>query len=109
MLEQAAAPKLQGRHGGYFGVGQFVQEAVFLKNGTIAPAGRAVKLGDQRCATVHAHLIDPVFVAIEGEQPAIAGQAGRFDCREHKIGGQGGEGQGIVHQDLPPVWPSSRV
>ena len=42
------------------------------RGGSLAPAARAVELGDERGGVFDADLVDPVFVAVEGEQAAVA-------------------------------------
>ena len=62
----------QGRHHGNIGFRQFTGETVFFVNLFGGPAVGAVELRDQRLAVLDAHLVNPVFVAVQGQQPGVA-------------------------------------
>ena len=65
---------------------------MLLEDRFVAPAPGAVELGDQRLGVLDADLIDAVFVAVEGEQAAVADEAAGLDRRQHEIGRQRSEG-----------------
>ena len=85
MLVQRFAVDLQGRHGGDFGLGQFGQEGVLFEDRRVAPPARPVELGDQRGGVFDADLVDPVFVAVEGQQAAVATEARGLHRGEDEI------------------------
>src|SRR5690606_16086433 len=65
MLEEAAAVALQGGDHRDVQGGQLSAELMLFANGCIAPALRAVELGDQRCLAFDADLIHTVLVAVQ--------------------------------------------
>jgi hypothetical protein len=77
---------------------------MFFEDGGVAPALRAVELQHQRCAVFHADLIDAVFVAVQGQQAAIAVDTQTFECIEYAIGRQ--RSRDARHA---AGWPSSAV
>ncbi|MCY1183102.1 hypothetical protein D9M73_236950 [compost metagenome] len=58
----------------------------------VAPACRAVELGDQRRLALDAYLIDAVLVAVQRQHAGIAEKAEAFHGIQHQIGGEGGKG-----------------
>ena len=69
----------------YFGFCQFEAEGVFLENGSIGPAIRAIKFADAELAALQLDLIDPVFVAVQCQQTCVAINADRLDCCDNFI------------------------
>src|SRR6185436_20745529 len=65
-------------------------EDVFLENLRIAPARRPVEFRDQRLVVLNADLINPVFIAVQRQQPAVAAKSDGFDRIQHQIGRQPG-------------------
>jgi hypothetical protein len=51
---------------------EFETEPVLLDDLLIAPASRAVEFDDQRVVVLYPDLVDPVFIAVQGERPAVA-------------------------------------
>ena len=82
------AVEAQGRHHRQLLLHQGKAERVLLANLFIAPALGAVELGDQRRAVLDAHLIDAVFVAVEGEKAAIAEKPGALHRRHDPLRAQ---------------------
>src|SRR5690606_10056495 len=79
-------------------LGQFEAEAMLLADRFIAPAVRAIELGDQRRFALDAHLIDAVLVAVECQYPGIAEIAKALHGIEYQIRGEGGKG--MAHEQL---------
>ena len=67
---------------------EFVTEAVFFDNLFITPASRAVKFDNQRVAVLYADLVDPVFVTVQGKNPAVAQISTSFDGIHDEAGRQ---------------------
>ena len=65
----------QRRHHRHLGRGEFEREGVFLDDLRVAPAARAVELGDHRTAVFQEDLEDAVFVGVELQDAAVAAQA----------------------------------
>ena len=84
----------QRRHDRQFGLGQFLQESVLLQDGLVAPARRAVELGDHRRALVQPHLIHPVLETVQRQQAPVWRQADGFERIEHGVRRQIGERTG---------------
>ncbi|MNN81272.1 hypothetical protein D3C81_1980820 [compost metagenome] len=78
----------QGSDHWYFAIGQFGGELMLFEDRVIAPAPRAIKLGDQGLGVFDADLIDAVFVAVEGHHAGIAEKTDAFDGVEDQVGGQ---------------------
>ena len=87
MQVQRLAAGGQGRYHGNFLRGQLCRESMLLADGRIAPATRPVELGDHRLAVFDADLVDPILVAVEREDPAIAAKSPRLERIEHGFGG----------------------
>ena len=51
--------------------GQFQREGVLFQDSRITPSARTVELRDQRLSAFHTHLIDAIFVAVQGQQVTI--------------------------------------
>ncbi|MNJ69229.1 hypothetical protein D3C77_655560 [compost metagenome] len=83
-------------HHGYFTIGQFSSEAVFFENCSVAPAIRAIELGDQRLGIFDTHLIDTVLVAVERQDASIAKEADALYGVENQVGRERFEGMGHV-------------
>jgi hypothetical protein len=85
---------------------QLDAEIMLLGDLGVAPAPGAVELGDQGFAVLDADLIDPVFVAVERGEAAVAGEALGFHRREQRIRGQHGEGVsvGLSHDAGSERW-----
>ena len=98
MLEQRLAIAQQWRHHRHFVFGQFQAEGVLFADCRIAPAVRAIELGDQRRFVLDAHLIDAVLVAVERQDAGVAEVAKALHGIEHQIRGEGGKG--MAHERL---------
>ena len=61
-------------------------EGVFLTDRRIAPALRAIELGDHRLGLLDADLVHPVFVAIERQYSAVAAKPHGLDRIQHGLG-----------------------
>ena len=79
----------QRRYHRHVAFGQFEGEAVLFQNRFVGPALRAIELGDQRLGVFDTHLIDTVFIAVEGQHTGVAEQAHAFNSIEHQIGCEG--------------------
>ncbi len=51
---------------------QFNTESVFFEDAGIAPAFRAIELGDQISLALYPNLVDAVFIAVERQQSSVA-------------------------------------
>jgi len=91
-LVQGPALDRHGRHHRHLALGQLGHEGVFLEDGVIAPAPRAVELGHHRRAILAADLVDPVLVAVQGQQAAVAIDADALQGVEHAVRVESGEG-----------------
>ena len=69
-------------------LGQLQGETVFLQDLRIGPALGAIELGDDGDVVLNAHLIDPVFIGVEGDQAQVTAIAQGFDAVDNGIGGQ---------------------
>src|SRR5690606_19711975 len=85
VFEQGLAVVQQRRHYRHLAVRQFGGELVFLQNRRIAPARRAIELGDQGLAVFDANLVDAVLVAVEGQYPRVADEADALHGVQHQI------------------------
>ncbi|MCY1512112.1 hypothetical protein D9M68_465600 [compost metagenome] len=107
VLEQAFTITQQRRHHGHFTFRQFGAETVFLTDRRVAPALRAIELGDQRLGVFDAHLVDAVLVAVQREDACVAEKAEAFHGIQYQVGGEVIEGVG--HGGAPavrrPVYP----
>jgi hypothetical protein len=98
---QRAAPR-ERPHGAHRDLlpGEVLEEQVLLQNLLLAPAPRAVELGDHPGAVGQLHLVDPVLERVEGIADGVALEAPGFDGGQHLLGGQGEEevgfGRGVV-------------
>jgi len=80
-------------------------ERVLFGELRVAPALRAIELGDDARPVFQARLVDAVFVAVEREQPPVAAQADRFERVEHGVRRQAVVGpQMLLH---PPFYGGS--
>jgi len=59
------------RHYRNFQIGELLAEAMLLEYGFVAPAPGAIELGHNRAAVGQAHLVDPVLVAVQREEPSV--------------------------------------
>ena len=103
-MEGAALRIGQRRHDRQFGLGQFMQESVLLQDGGVAPATRAVELDDAHAALVQSHLVHPILVTVQGQQPAIARESGTLEGGENTVRRQAGEGCRVLRcmHAIPP-------
>src|SRR5690606_7783388 len=62
----------------------------------IAPARRAVELGDQGLVVFNANLIDTVLEAVERQQAPVRTQADGLQRIQQLVGRQGGKGKAAV-------------
>src|SRR5687768_6159595 len=74
-----------------FALGQFVHERVFLENGAVRPASRAIQFCDDWGTIFEADLVDSVLVAVECQQPAVAAETEAFQSVQHALRGKRGE------------------
>ncbi len=93
---QRAAFHDERRDRGHLGGGEFGGEGVFLQDLRLAPAARAVELGDHARAVLQMHLIDPVLVRAQGHQAAVAVQADGRERVQHEVGREVGVGVEVV-------------
>jgi len=96
-LQQCLAVDHQGRDHRDLPLCQFQGKSVLLEDGRVTPSAGTIKLGDHRSALLHAHLVDPVLVAVEREQPTVGDKSGRFHCVQDGIRVQVIVGDGISH------------
>jgi len=83
-----SAIAVQRRHDWQVMFHQLSRERVLLEDCRIAPAPRAVELGDHRQRILEADLVDAVLVAVEGQQLAAAAPASGLDGIEYGFRGQ---------------------
>ena len=76
---QGHAVAEQRRHHRNFLRRQFAGKCVLFANGGVGPAARAVELGDHGRAVLDPDLVDPVFIAVERQYPAVAAMSHRLD------------------------------
>ncbi len=88
VLVQRAAPVGQRRDHRDLALGQLGDERVLLEDRGVAPALRAVELGDDRGLVVAPDLVDAVLVAAERQQAAVAAHAHGVEGVEHDVGRQ---------------------
>ncbi len=91
VLVQRAPNRCERRDHRDLGIGKLPRELVLLDDLRIGPALGAIELGDERRPLVHPGLIDPVLVAVQGEQPAVRVQAHGIESVEYAVGRQAGE------------------
>ena len=91
VLEQRLAIARQGRYHRDLMLGQLGAETVLLADRRIAPAVRAIELGDQRRFILDTDLIDAVLVAVECQYAGVAEVAKALHGIEHQIRGEGGK------------------
>ena len=72
-----------GRHHWNFMFDQFGHEGMVFQDGVVAPAVRTVELDHHRLLLVAANLVDPVFIAVQGQQAAVAEEADAVDGVQH--------------------------
>ena len=72
VTEQRPAVARQRCDHGQLGGGQLTAELVFFNDGRVVPATGTVELGDQHRAVAEAGAVDAVFVAVQGQQVAVA-------------------------------------
>src|SRR5437879_2650562 len=101
--ESVPAGERQRRDGRNLAPGKLVNETVFFENLRIGPALWTVELGDVRRTVFHRHLVDAVFVTVEREHPAVAGEPDAVQRVEHDVRRQAGERRDmIVHAMILP-------
>src|SRR5438552_629701 len=102
--ESVPAGERQRRDGRNLAPGKLVNETVFFENLRIGPALWTVELGDVRRTVFHRHLVDAVFVTVEREHPAVAGEPDAVQRVEHDVRRQAGERRGnIAHAAIVPI------
>jgi hypothetical protein len=72
----------QWRHHRDFLFSQVRSELVFFKDRRIGPTSRPIEFGHDRRGVLDAYLVDPVFVAIEGQETTVAAKAKVIQCRD---------------------------
>ena len=96
--QRGAALVLQRRNHGHLMREEFGGECVFLQNLRVAPAIRAVELADDRFAFFLPDLINPILVAVQRQQAAVAAPACSLDGVEQRIGREVRIGSRISHR-----------
>ena len=91
----------QRRHHGQLRRRQLTAEGVLLADLRLAPARQPVELHDQGLRVLDADLVDPVLVAVQGQQARIADVARRFDGVDDHVRGEHVEGV-CVHGEPSP-------
>lgn len=84
-------------------VHQFEAEAVLLQDLLVAPAVGAVEFGDKRGALFDSNLVDPVLVAVQGQDPPVADKPTAFDGVHDEAGCQGLKGMRGLDRHFFPV------
>ena len=64
---------------------EFEGKRVLFLNLRERPATRPIKLHNNRIGVIQAHLINPVFIAVERKQSEITVQTNRFYAAHHTI------------------------
>ena len=100
----------QRRHHGDLPFRQLQAEGVLLADRLVGPAARPVELGDDEATVFEADLVDPVFIAVEGVEMAVATQAGALHRIEDAVGVQFlidelriGHGRVLRGGDMPTI------
>ena len=75
-------------------IDQLLCESMFFKDLWSRPALRSIKLHDDRVRILDAHLVNPILIAIEGQQAEVTAQADRLDATDDAIRGQPVVGMG---------------
>jgi hypothetical protein len=75
---------------------QLQAETVLIVDLLVAPAAGPVKFDDNRFVIFDSYLIDPVFVAVESQGPAIAAKSPAFDSVHDEARGEGLKGLAVV-------------
>ena len=99
MEQRVALAQHPGRGHGHLGGGQLGGEGVFFQDLRIAPAARAIELGDGNATVLQVHLQHPVLVGVQLQQPAVGLEAGQEQRLQHAGGVQRGVG-GVVHRGM---------
>ena len=86
--QTAAIGKSQRCDNGELEIGQFIRELVFFQNLGIAPALRPVKLDDDGGRIDYSDLVNPVLVAVQGEDARVSLKAEALDGREDLLGSE---------------------
>ena len=84
----------QGGNDRNLGISKFPGKPVLFKDLQIAPALRPVELRDAVVALINAYLVYTVFVAVQGQQPAIDVETETRDSVENVVGFEGLKGKG---------------
>ena len=84
---------------GQVGGGELLGEGVLFEQLRIAPASGTIELQHQCAVRGRTDLVDPVFIGVEGEQPAIALDPEALGGRQHFIGGESREGLRVGGRD----------
>ena len=90
LVQRAPVQRQRGHHRD-LALDQFGHKSVILEDGSVAPAIRSIELDDDRATLLAADLIDPVFIAVERQQAAVAMQANRIEGIEHTTRIEGGK------------------
>ena len=83
--QRLAVGQNQRRNHRHLGLCQFQRESVFFENLRVAPAPGAVELGHHHLAVFQKDLEDPVLVAVELDQPAVAAHADAVQRVQHRL------------------------
>ncbi len=113
--QRAAAGELAHRADRQLLGREVVEEAVLVEDLLLAPALRAVELGDDARAVGQLHLVDPVLEGVERVADRVDGEAAGLDCGEHPLGGQrqekvgggvgGGHAPNVAERLQVPAYP----
>ena len=77
---------------------------MLLLDALVRPASGPVELGHQRLGVFDAYLVDPVLVAVQCQQSAVAAVVHALHGIEYVLGTEPGEGAGLIgirHPGLP--------
>ena len=89
---QGSPLQQQGANRRDFGGHQFGGQGMLFEYLRFAPALRAVKLGHHRLAVLQMHLVNPVLVGTQRQQPSITIQTHTGQRVHHQVWCQGLEG-----------------
>ncbi len=90
VLEERAAVVHVRRDHRDLGTREFQRKLVLLENRGVGPALGSVELHHDRRGVFSAHLVDAVFVTIQGQDATVARVPQRFDGADDDVGGQRG-------------------
>ena len=101
---QGVAVNAAGWDNRQFGRAELQCKRMFFENGSIAPASRAIKLGDHGFVIFNADLIDAVFIAVEREEATVTAQRQPLERLDDVLGLQACVGECLVVRDSSHSW-----